>query len=219
MHTRRLSLSLRLTGVLGGALTLAIAGCGSSSKGSTAPSSSPATTAAASASASASAAPTTAAPTPTVTPTPTPTPTVTPSVVPASYCRITELQLSAGESSAGAGNVGVPILFRNSGSRSCVLLGYPGVAGLTSAGQQAVQAVRTPLPNGGTPTSVTLPQGQYASALVQGSDVPSGSATSCPQYTLLVTPPNETHSQRVPVYIPGCNLRVSPVVLGKTGGV
>ena len=209
MHTRRLSLSLRLTGVLGGALTLAIAGCGSSSKTTAAPSSSPPTT---------SAAPSSAAPTPTVTPTAAPT-TSAPSVVPASYCRITELQLSAGQSSAGAGNVGVPILFRNSGSRSCVLFGYPGVAGLTSTGVQAAQAVRTPLPNAGGPTSITLPQGQYASALVQGSDVPSGSATSCPQYTLLVTPPNETHSQRVPVYLPGCNLRVSPVVLGKTGGV
>lgn len=139
--------------------------------------------------------------------------------MPAGQCRLTELQLSAGMVSAAAGTVGVPVLFRNTGTRTCQLKGYPGVAGLNAAGQQAAQAVRTPLPNGGAPTTVSLAPGQVASALVRGSDVPTGTVSVCPQYTLLVTPPGETHSQRVAVSLPGCTLRVSPVVNGETGGV
>ncbi len=113
----------------------------------------------------------------------------------------------------------VPILFKNISSRTCVLQGYPGVAGLNAAGQQVTQAVRTPFTHVGAPSAISLAPGQTASAPVQGSDVPVGSATTCTSYpALLVTPPNETHSQRLAVTLPGCNgLRVGPVVAGTAG--
>jgi hypothetical protein len=66
---------------------------------------------------------------------------------------------------------------------------------------------------------VTLGAGQVASALVTGTDVPTGNSTGCPSYTrLLVTPPGETHSIRVAAALPGCSgLGVRPVVSGTTG--
>lgn len=118
---------------------------------------------------------------------------------------------------------------------TCVLSGYPGVAGLDAQGNQAVQAERTPngylggLQSGtSTPPSVSLAPGQRASAIVEGTDNPVGSATSCPSYpTLLVTPPNLTVSVRVtvtglgtnPPGFPGCSqIEVHPVVTGSSGG-
>lgn len=111
----------------------------------------------------------------------------------------------------------MPIVFRNVSSRSCRLQGYPGVAGLNAAGQQVAQAVRTPHPNG-SGRGVTLKPGQVASSVVESSDMPTGTQTRCPQYTLLVTPPNETHSTHLRVTTPGCGvLRVLPVVTGTSG--
>jgi hypothetical protein len=195
-------------------VTLATAGCSSSSAGpSTPPSSTPAST---SAPASTTAPP--ATPTPPTSATPTPAAT-TPPVEPAILCRLSELSVTAGQSSGGAGQIVVPVLFRNVSSRTCLLQGYPGVAGLNAAGQQAAQAVRTPFGQSGVPAPVTLAPGKVASAPVQGTDVPSGNATTCPQYaSLLVTPPGETRSQRVQASLPGCGgLRVGPVVSGTTG--
>jgi hypothetical protein len=109
------------------------------------------------------------------------------------------------------------ILFENSGGTTCKLFGYPGVAGLDSQGNQVTQAVRVPNQPLNT---VVLSPGATASALVQGSDVPTGTATSCATYAaLLVTPPNATVSVKVAASLPGCaGLRVNPVVSGSTGG-
>jgi hypothetical protein len=100
-----------------------------------------------------------------------------------------------------------------------VLQGYPGVAGLNAAGQQVTQAVRTPFTHVGPPSAISLAPGQTASAPVQGSDVPVGNATTCTSYpSLLVTPPNETHSQALLATLPGCSgLKVGPVVAGSNG--
>jgi hypothetical protein len=192
---------------------LTVAGCSSSSKGSSSPSSSPST----SASASPTPSPTTT-PSPTATPTPTPTTTPTP-VEPAIYCRLSELSVTPGASNGAAGSITVAILFKNMSTRTCVLQGYPGVAGLNAAGQQVTQAIRTPFTHVGPPSAISLAPGQTASAPVQGSDVPVGNATTCTSYpALLVTPPNETHSQNVLVTLPGCGgLKVGPMVAGSAG--
>lgn len=134
-----------------------------------------------------------------------------------------------------AGNVSAIIGFVNAGSSSCTLNGYPGVAALNAQGQQVAQAQRAPsgmlggLPNGSTtPPVVTLGAGQTASASVEGSDVPSGTATSCTSYpSFLVTPPNETHSVTITASaggsgssqgFPGCApITVNPVVPGTSG--
>ena len=183
------------------------------------------TTAAPTTAAPTTAAPTTAAPTtaaPTTAP-PTVTPTAPPSttpVEPAQFCRLGELSVSAGQGGGAAGTIYGTILFRNTGSRTCELQGYPGVAGLNAAGQQIAQAVRTPGANGSNGTvAVTLAPGVTASAAVSGSDVPVGGATACADFTsLLVTPPGETRSTVVALKLPGCSgLKVRPVVVGTSG--
>jgi len=134
--------------------------------------------------------------------------------------------MSVGQTGAGLGHEGVVVLFRNTSAAACVLAGYPGVAALDATGRQVAQAERTPsgylggMETGSTtPRAVTLGPGATASALVEGTDVPEGTATSCPTYAaLLVTPPTSTRSQRLTASLPGCSpLQVHPVVRGTTG--
>ncbi len=128
--------------------------------------------------------------------------------------------------SSAAGHQGVVLLFVNNGSTSCVLYGYPGAAGLNAGGAQVVQAQRTltGMMGGLAPgvtalPRVTLAPGQTASAVVEGTDVPSGTETSCPTYpSLLVTAPNAKVSVTIPLALPGCSgLQVHPVVPGTSG--
>ena len=116
------------------------------------------------------------------------------------------------------------IVFQNVGQSTCSLHGFPGVAGLDDAGNQVAQATRVVnlAPFSGSTASlptVTLAPGDSASALVFGSDVPTGTATSCVSFAaLLVTPPNALQSVRVTATVPGCaGLRVGPVYPGTTG--
>lgn len=116
-------------------------------------------------------------------------------------------------------------MFTNPSTTTCVVSGYPGVAGLNAAGKQVVQAVRTKHGFiGGVPENqpipvVTLAPGQKASARVEGDDVTSGTQTSCPSYpSLLVTPPNTKTSIHVSSEMPGCiPIQVHPVVPGTSG--
>jgi hypothetical protein len=141
-------------------------------------------------------------------------------------CTFAHLVITVGQTGAGLGHQGVTILFKNQGTSVCSLSGYPGVAALNSTGQQVSQAQRTPSGYLGgmrtgstTPPLVVLRGGVAASALVEGTDVPVGTATSCPTYAaLLVTPPTSSRSKRLTVSLPGCSpLQVHPVVGGTTG--
>ena len=106
-------------------------------------------------------------------------------------------------------------------------MGFPGVAGLDSSGKQVVQATRTlngyfkALRDGQGWPVVVLTKTEPGSAFVEGTDVPTGNATSCPTYPkLLVTPPNTTQSVTIDMSMPGCSpVQVHPVVPGKTGSV
>jgi hypothetical protein len=109
---------------------------------------------------------------------------------------------------------------------TCLLQGYPGVAALDQNDAQVTQARRTPSgylgglrDPSGQPPAVNLEPGGVASALVEGTNVPPGGASSCPLYKgVLVTPPDETHSVRLDVTANGCNgLEVHPVVPGEKG--
>jgi Protein of unknown function (DUF4232) len=151
-------------------------------------------------------------------------------------CHNAQISVSGAGGGSGLGHQDQVILFTNQSSSTCVLSGYPGVAGLNAQGDQAVQAQRTlggymgGLPPGATiPPNVSLAPGQTASAKVEGTDNPVGSATSCPYYpVLLVTPPNLTSSVPVtvsglgtnPPGLPGCSpIEVHPVVPGTSGDV
>jgi hypothetical protein len=121
-------------------------------------------------------------------------------------CRSTDVAVSAASGGVGLGHSAVNLLFKNTSTATCVLSGYPGVAGLDSTGHQVTQAV-------------SLAPGQTASAKVEGTDNPVGTATSCPVLAgLLVTPPNTYASVRVPIAVGDCSgLQVHPVVEGDTG--
>lgn len=135
--------------------------------------------------------------------------------------------MQAGQSGAGLGHVALPLLFTNDGTATCTLSGYPGVAALDSSGAQVAQAQRTPQGylgglegySGGPLPVVSLAPGQTASAMVEGTDNPAGTATSCVTYAaLLVTAPDTTTSVRVDSALPGCSaLEVHPVVEGTSG--
>jgi hypothetical protein len=140
-------------------------------------------------------------------------------------CTTAQLQVTAGMSSGAAGTIGLVVLFKNVSGALCLLHGFPGVAGLDASGNQLTQATR--ILSNGTPFSgsasslptIQLSPGTTASALVQGSDVPSGGAPSCVNYSaLLVTPPNALQSVHLAASLPGCSgLRVTPVVSGTAG--
>jgi hypothetical protein len=119
------------------------------------------------------------------------------------------------------------LLFKNTSTGPCEISGYPGVAGLNSSGQQAIQAVRTlngflgGVPNGASPPAVILTPGQSASAIVEGTSTPIGTETSCPTYTsVLVTPPNSRQSVTLAIGLSGCSaIQVHPVVPGTSGTI
>jgi hypothetical protein len=192
-------------------LAIGLAACGHSSKSSS--STSPGASTTTSGEATTTTSSVSASSTTTVSPVP-----LTPN------CVFSQLSVTASGNS-GAGHIGLVLVFKNLGTRTCKLMGYPGVAGLDAAGNQVIQATRTlngfmrVLPAGQSPPVVTLATGQSASAFVEGTDVPTGTATSCPTYPkLLVTPPNTTQSVTIAMPMPGCSpVQVHPVVPGTTG--
>lgn len=149
-------------------------------------------------------------------------------------CENGQIAVTVLSNGAAAGSIGQVFGFVNVSKVACTLTGYPGVAGLDAQGRQVIQARRQlmgmlgGLANGATtPPTVTLRPGQSASAMVEGSDNPVGTATSCTYYpSLLVTPPNLTRPMKVTETLSGSSIpgfpdctgiRVDPVVLGATG--
>jgi hypothetical protein len=141
-------------------------------------------------------------------------------------CTLAHLRVSVHNGDAGSGHYGLALVFKHDDSGTCVMHGYPGVAGLDAHGNQVTQARRTlrgylgglQQPINTIPT-IRLAPGATASAYVEGTNVPPGNATSCTVYKgLLVTPPDEAHSVRVDVTANGCDgLQIHPVVPGDTG--
>jgi len=139
-------------------------------------------------------------------------------------CRSGTTTVSAGRGTGGLGHVGITLLFHNRGGSRCVLFGYPGVDLVSASGRQ-VQAARTRsgyLGGLSSPTTtvpvIRMAPGQTVSALLEGDDVPSGGGT-CPGYAaLLVTPPNETSTERLTRSLSAvCSPQIHPVVTGVTG--
>ncbi len=151
---------------------------------------------------------------------PAPPPVASPAVP---NCTTTQLDINTASPSSGGGvgHTGVIIIFRNRGS-TCLLGGYPGVDGLTANSRAVVHAERTPsgyLGGASSSGAITLRTGQSASTLFEGQNGASAGGPPCPQYqSLVVTPPGETHSVRLPSHYPICYPQVHPVVPGTSGG-
>ncbi len=141
-----------------------------------------------------------------------------------SMCSVTQLTATITPIQGGAGHQGSIIRFQN-GASPCLLDGYPGLDGVSDNGEVVVHAQRTPrgylggLPQGADEPHVTLASQQTASALVEGLGGPVTGGPPCPSYAaLLVTPPNETHSIRIPSDYSLCYIEIHPVMPGMTGG-
>jgi hypothetical protein len=141
------------------------------------------------------------------------------------HCQSHQLTVSEGAGGAGLGHVGYPIRLRNRSQATCSVHGYPGVAGLNKHGKQVEQALRTKSgylggvkPGHPIPTVILQPH-QVASALVEGTDVPSGHQKHCRElHGLLVTPPNDHKAIHLNHAPPDCSrIEVHPVVRGKSG--
>ena len=148
-------------------------------------------------------------------------------------CANAAVAVTSSGGGAGLGHEDQVLIFENTSGTTCMLSGYPGIAALDSAGQQVAQARRTVngylggLSPGAKIPVIMLGPNQSASAIVEGTDNPVGTATTCPYYaSLLVTPPGLTRSTRVTVSglgraqdgLPGCSgLEVHPVVTGTSG--
>lgn len=173
--------------VVGVTIALTVAACGSDGSSAPPPGSAAATT-------PASTAPTTSAPAPTSAAPTHASAAVTPAT---SRCHTSQLTASFGGQSGAAGTILGFIRLKNTGGVTCTLYGYVGM-GLLDANKH-------PLPSnivrgGGMgsekqlpKTLVTLAPGQVAHVEYSFSDVPNGTATSCPTSTYVqVTPPDET---------------------------
>lgn len=131
-------------------------------------------------------------------------------------CGTAHLVVSAGRVDAGAGQRHLPIVFRNTGSTTCTLSGFPEVQGFSVDAAPVVTATHET----GTPVStVTLAVGEAASSVVRATTVPDGDKPCLPDFRFLyVTPPGQTSSATVKVELPACGgLRVRAIVPGPTG--
>ena len=134
-------------------------------------------------------------------------------------CSPDRLVTTVSPPSAASGRVGLILRFVNNGP-PCTLRGFPRVYGLSAQGRTTVQAQPTlvgSLPGGTAVTSVTLPRGGTASALLQGVD-PSFLERACPTYGFLeVAAPGTKRFVRFPSGFSLCELQIRPVVAGPSG--
>ena len=198
-----------LLGVLGIAAALAVSACGSTDESGTAEPSSGAVTVTTSDA-------TTTADVPTSSATAT-SPTGTTAPHP-DRCLIGELQVTLGQPSGAAGSQEIPLVFTNTGTRDCILHGYPGVSYVAAPDGPQVGAAAER--DGGTETPVTVAPGARATAAVRATVVQNYPADTCgptPVAGFRVYPPNDTGSVFLPYPTTGCSqtgvkqLSVQPV--------
>ncbi len=129
--------------------------------------------------------------------------TAPPTTAPSDRCHTNELQASTGPPSPGAGQIYVPLILKNVGTRQCSVAGYPGVSLLDASGNQIEQPAtrETGFPS----NAVRLAPGATASAALHTIDAgiaPGGCwATSA---SVKVFPPNELDALTAPLQLRVC---------------
>ena len=117
---------------------------------------------------------------------------------------------------AGMSHADNVVTFTNTGSATCRIQGYPGMAALNNAGKQIQQAARASV---GKIPLVTLAPGQVASAEITGNTASCTKPASVPG--LLVTAPDQRTSTRLGPYGTVCvnSLGIGPVHPGNSAGL
>lgn len=120
-------------------------------------------------------------------------------------CRSADLRVTLGEGGVGLGSVYRPLVFTNTGSRTCQLRGFPSVSyAARDGGHQVGPAAVMSGPRGGV---VRLVTGEAAKAKLQLVEVVNFDAPVCkptPVRGLRVHPPGDTASLFVPMDGLGC---------------
>jgi hypothetical protein len=117
------------------------------------------------------------------------------------------------------------VALKNTSASNCTLDGYPGL-GMT--GSNGASLTTTVVRKGSynftamAPTTVIISSGQSVYFNMGYSDVPTGSATSCPAAAnLVITPPNAYTSVTIPAQLAPCGngtIVVSPVFTAASPG-
>lgn len=132
-------------------------------------------------------------------------------------CTTAELSLRAAGGSAATGHALATFELRNTSSRTCRLLGYPGVQLLDASGATLTEAQRTAgfILGDVAPSAVTVAAGKSAYFGVESVNVCQGDLIPTPSASLRVTPPDETAALTVAATINVCkgqqSVLVSPV--------
>jgi uncharacterized protein DUF4232 len=135
-------------------------------------------------------------------------------------CRTSALSLRLGAGGAAAGSSYRPIVFTNTGSGTCTMFGYPGVAYVAGSEQHQVGAPAARNQQH-PPSSVTLRPGEQASAVLQIVDAHNYPPASCRLVAvsgLRVYPPDETAAAFValPSGATACSTDVSQLTVQAT---
>jgi Protein of unknown function (DUF4232) len=140
-------------------------------------------------------------------------------------CASAQLPTTVADGLAGAGHSSSVILVRNAGPGPCRLSGYPDVRFLNAAGVEVARSVPTQRGfTGGLPVGAPIPDldlrpGESASAVMEGTDVPLGTATTCPSYaSFTITLPRWPDTTTIDRPEKGCSeIEVHPFVIGFNG--
>ncbi|MFF7679036.1 DUF4232 domain-containing protein [Actinacidiphila glaucinigra] len=111
-------------------------------------------------------------------------------------CHTADLRAAIGPNNPGAGQENFPVVLTNRSSRTCTVHGFPGLAFVNSAGQQVTV---DPERDTGLPKRrVTLAPGASAWSPMSFSNPDITGVTTVVPAAVLVTPPDERTSLRVP---------------------
>lgn len=123
-----------------------------------------------------------------------------------SRCTTSELSVALGEGDAAAGSVYRPLIFSNTGSRTCELRGFPGVSYV--AGDDGHQVGPAAAMSGERGAQVSIAPGATARAQLQLVNVQNFDPGAChpvPVRGLRVYPPGDTAALFVPAEGTGCS--------------
>lgn len=142
-------------------------------------------------------------------------------------CAGSDITVSSEDGQGAAGHLSMLLVFTNTGTQVCVLRGYPGASLFGPDGKDLLDAQRTLSGYSGgavglsTPPRVLLVPGGTASAVLEWSDVPTGSGADggcavTKAVSLGVTPPNTKQTTTISVDQPQvCSaFQIHPVLKG-----
>jgi hypothetical protein len=142
-----------------------------------------------------------------------------------SPCRGGQLKVTVTDGIGGAGHVSSIILAKNTSSEMCRLAGYPDIRFFNAGGAEMAEGVETPhgfsggLPGGAVIPTIELHPGDVAAAVMEGVDIPTGNATTCPSYaSYSITLPGTPQPRTFDKAYEGCSsIDVHPFVIGFNG--